>query len=354
MNHIVSVRNLSRRFVSKRLMRKADVFSAVRDVNFDVLRGEIIGVVGESGCGKSTLARLILRLIEPSDGVVAFEGRDLASLSTRDLRRLRQRMQMVFQDPYSSIDPRFTIKDALLEPFKVQGVRPERAERSYEELLSMVGLDSALAGRYPHQLSGGQKQRVGIARALALNPSLIVLDEPTASLDVSVQAQIINLLDRLRMELGLTYIFISHDLSLVRYFCDRTLVMYAGRVVEVLPRHGIPTHPYTQMLLDSVFEPDPEKRRLISRLAAEAPSGYDLPAGCAFAARCSAVTDTCMRADPSLNQIGRGHLAACHRVAQTNAAGAASHIAVPTGVQANLIQLMVSPVHSPGSRIPEP
>lgn len=316
MNEIVAVQNLSRRFVTKRFLKKSDVFSAVRDVSFSVDRGEIVGVVGESGCGKSTLARLILRLTEPSKGAVTFEGRDLASFSKREMRRLRQKIQMVFQDPYSSIDPRYTVRQAVLEPYKVQGISAGDVEKRVAELLNMVGLDASLARRYPHQLSGGQKQRVGIARALALNPSLIVLDEPTASLDVSVQAQIINLLDRLRRELGLTYIFISHDLNLVRYFCDRTIVMYAGRIVEMLPKHAAPSHPYTQMLMGSMFEPDPDNRREISNLTGEAPSGYNLPAGCAFASRCPHVTELCERSDPQIELQQPDHQVACHYARQ--------------------------------------
>ncbi len=313
MTEILSVQNLSRQFVTKHMWRKADVFTAVRDVSFNVERGEIVGVVGESGCGKSTLARLILRLMAPSSGSVYFEGRDVASFSKRELRRLRQKFQMVFQDPYSSIDPRFRIREALLEPFAVQGVALERKEARVAELLDMVGLDPSLARRYPHQMSGGQKQRIGIARALALNPSLMVLDEPTASLDVSVQAQIINLLDRLRRDLALTYIFISHDLSLVRYFCDRTIVMYAGRIVEVLPKQAAPTHPYTRMLMDSVFEPDPRSRRMISRLEGEAPSGYARPKGCPFLARCGQATAACETQEPTLAQMpAPGHTVACH------------------------------------------
>ncbi|KQU86325.1 peptide ABC transporter ATP-binding protein [Ensifer sp. Root31] len=312
MTEILSVKNLSRRFVTKRLWRGAEVFSAVRNVSFNASRGEIVGVVGESGCGKSTLARLILRLIEPSSGEIFFEGSDLASFSKREMRRSRQKMQMVFQDPYSSIDPRFTIQSALLEPFKVQGQLPAKPDQRVLELLNMVGLDASFAHRYPHQMSGGQKQRVGIARALALNPSLIVLDEPTASLDVSVQAQIINLLDQLRRDLGLTYIFISHDLSLVRYFCDKTVVMYAGRIVEILPKRGTPAHPYTRMLMSSVFEPDPKSRRTITRLAGEAPSGYALPVGCAFATRCAFATQTCNEADPALEPFAQRHQVACH------------------------------------------
>jgi peptide/nickel transport system ATP-binding protein len=312
MSDILTVNGLSRRFSDGGLFRKRKVFHAVSDVSFALKRGQILGVVGESGCGKSTLARLVLRLINPSQGRVQFDGVDMASLSRTDMRRLRQRMQLVFQDPYSAIDPRYSIRDALLEPYRVQGVKPKSTDETVASLLDMVGLNSALAASYPHQLSGGQKQRVGIARALALNPSLVVLDEPTASLDVSVQAQIVALLERLRQELGLTYLFISHDLGLVRYFCDQILVMYLGRIVEVLPSDAAPAHPYTRALLDSTFEPDPKRRRLVTRLAGEIPSGYDLPAGCAFANRCPRVTDLCRRILPTLASQGSGHQAACH------------------------------------------
>lgn len=312
MSDLLTVNGLSRRFSDGGLFRKRKVFHAVSDVSFALKRGQILGVVGESGCGKSTLARLVLRLIKPSEGEVQFDGVDMASLSRGDLRRLRQRMQLVFQDPYSAIDPRYSIRDALLEPFRVQGAKPKSADETVSSLLDMVGLNSALAASYPHQLSGGQKQRVGIARALALNPSLVVLDEPTASLDVSVQAQIVSLLEQLRQELGLTYLFISHDLGLVRYFCDQILVMYLGRIVEVLPSNAAPAHPYTRALLDSTFEPDPKRRRSITRLAGEIPSGYDLPAGCAFANRCPRVSDLCRRVLPTLTSQGSDHQAACH------------------------------------------
>ncbi|CAN7177819.1 ABC transporter ATP-binding protein [Aminobacter sp. LjRoot7] len=312
MSDLLTVNGLSRRFSDGGLFRKRKTFHAVSDVSFALKKGQILGVVGESGCGKSTLARLVLRLINPSGGQVTFDGVDMASLSRGDMRRLRQRMQLVFQDPYSAIDPRYSIRDALLEPYRVQGVKPKSTDETVASLLDMVGLNSSLAASYPHQLSGGQKQRVGIARALALNPSLVVLDEPTASLDVSVQAQIVALLERLRQELGLTYLFISHDLGLVRYFCDQILVMYLGRIVEVLPSDAAPAHPYTRALLDSTFEPDPKRRRSITRLAGEIPSGYDLPAGCAFANRCPRVTDLCRRQLPTLTSQGSGHQAACH------------------------------------------
>jgi len=269
--------------------------------------------VGESGCGKSTLARLILRLIEPSGGTVAFDGDDLLAKTPAQMRKLRARMQMVFQDPYSAIDPRYTIRRAVAEPFEVQGVTPDRSMKDeVDALLEMVGLNPGLASSYPHQISGGQKQRVGIARALALRPSLLVLDEPTASLDVSVQAQIIGLLEDLRADLGLTYLFISHDLSLVKYFCDEILVMYLGRVVEALPDTSAPArHPYTRTLMESTFEPDPKKRRLIAPLEGEVPSPFDLPPGCAFADRCPNASALCRHETPVL-KAESGHSVACH------------------------------------------
>lgn len=228
------------------------------------------------------------------------------------MRRLRRHMQLVFQDPYSAIDPRFSIRDALLEPFRIQGVKPSSAEATVTSLLDMVGLGGNVASSYPHQLSGGQKQRVGIARALALKPSLVVLDEPTASLDVSVQAQIITLLDQLRSDLNLTYLFISHDLGLVSYFCHRVLVMYLGRVVEVMTSNAKPRHPYTKALFDSTYEPDPKQRRTVARLSGEVPSGYDIPPGCAFEARCVRATDLCRKSLPPLVMVASGQQAACH------------------------------------------
>jgi oligopeptide/dipeptide ABC transporter ATP-binding protein len=316
MSALLTVTGLGRRFAGGGLFRRRRVFHAVSDVSFSVPRGGVVGIVGESGCGKSTLARLVLRLIPPSEGSIRFDGQDIRGLPRGELRRLRRRMQLVFQDPYSSIDPRYSVRDALLEPFRVQRLPPAEGHATVAGLLEMVGLSLALARAYPHQLSGGQKQRVGIARALALRPSLVVLDEPTASLDVSVQAQIIGLLDRLRRELELTYLFISHDLGLVRYFCDRILVMYLGRIVEMLPSGAEPAHPYTRALLDSTFEPDPRRRRHITRLSGEIPSGWDPPPGCAFAARCPRASDLCRHTLPVLAPVSgdaaEGQQAACH------------------------------------------
>jgi len=311
---LVQIEHVSRDFTSgSGLFRPKRRMRAVDDVSFTLARGSITGVVGESGCGKSTLARLVLRLLDASQGRVLFEGDDLGRLPAGSLRRLRRRMQMVFQDPYSAIDPRFTLAQAVLEPFQVQSIPLSPVEKTAKvaELLAMVGLDASLADKYPHQLSGGQKQRVGIARALALAPHFLVLDEPTASLDVSIQAQIIALLEALRDQLDLTYLFISHDLELVRYFCDRIIVMYLGNIVEILPDGATPPrHPYTHALLDSSFAPDPARRRPVARLAGDIPSPWQRPAGCAFAARCPVVGPQCRSVRPSLSDDP--HAVACH------------------------------------------
>ena len=312
---LVALEDLTRSYrADGGLFRPARVMNAVEAVTLDVPRGAIVGVVGESGCGKSTLARLILGLITPSSGRVLFEGQDLARLEAGDLRHLRRRMQMVFQDPYSSIDPRFSIAEAVLEPFRVQNIAltEVQAREKVAALLGMVGLDPSLSQNYPHHLSGGQKQRVGIARALALEPDLVVLDEPTASLDVSIQAQIIGLLEALRARLGLTYVFISHDLGLVRYFCTRIVVMYLGSVVEILPEpQARPRHPYTAALMASTFVPDPARRRDVKAITGEIPSPFERPAGCAFAARCPGASDRCRIERPVLTATS-GHAVACH------------------------------------------
>jgi len=314
---LVRARGLTRIFSSQAsLLGKKRTLTAVNEVDLDIARGQVTGVVGESGCGKSTLARLVLRLLDASSGSVHFDGTDLANVSPSALRGLRRRMQMVFQDPYSSIDPRYSVRDAVLEPLRVQGVALDRAasQAKVEALMAMVGLNPALAGSYPHQLSGGQKQRVGIARALAMQPDFLVLDEPTASLDVSIQAQIIALLEQLQRDLGLTYLFISHDLGLVRYFCSRIVVMYLGRVVEILPSaQALPRHPYTRALMDSTFEPDPRRRRVVTLLHGEIPDAFNLPGGCAYAARCPNATQRCRIERPALTpDTGDDHHLACH------------------------------------------
>ncbi|NBZ88185.1 ABC transporter ATP-binding protein [Stagnihabitans tardus] len=298
MPDLLTVKGLTKSFQSGGgLFQRPRTMMAVREVSFSLRKGEVLGVVGESGCGKSTLARLVLRLIEPTSGQVTFDGTDLRALSAPALRRMRQRMAMVFQDPYSSLDPRFTLAQVLAEPFTVQ----DQKAPDPGAMLETVGLPATMAQSHPHQLSGGQRQRVGIARALALSPDLVVLDEPTASLDVSIQAQIIALLSQLRDERGLTYLFISHDLGLVRYFCDRVLVMYLGAVVEVLPRaDAAPRHPYTAALQASAFVPDPGQRRALAPLTGEIPSPFDLPPGCAFAGRCPRASDLCRMKRPEL------------------------------------------------------
>jgi oligopeptide/dipeptide ABC transporter ATP-binding protein len=314
MTPLVSLSGLTRDFSSgSGFLKPRRTMRAVDDVSLDLPRGSITGVVGESGCGKSTLGRLALRLIAATSGSVSFDGADLGSLSPAALRAMRRNMQMVFQDPYSAIDPRYTVRRALMEPYQVQGSTPPDPEARLAELMAMVGLNPGQAGAYPHQMSGGQKQRVGIARALALNPSFLVLDEPTAALDVSIQAQIIGLLEGLQRDLGLTYLFISHDLSLVRYFCQRVVVMYLGRIVEVLPQaRDTPRHPYARALMNSHFEPDPTRRKAVQILKGEIPSPFNLPIGCAFAARCPAVTDLCRTVRPALTTSSDGHQIACH------------------------------------------
>ena len=298
---LIRIEQLTRRFQSGGgLLARPRAMLAVRDVSLDIARGEALGVVGESGCGKSTLARLVLRLIEPTSGRVSFDGTEITALPPATLRRMRRRMAMVFQDPYSSLDPRHSLAQVLAEPFQVQG-QPLPPD-TIPALLAEVGLPESLAASHPHQLSGGQRQRVGIARALALRPDFVVLDEPTASLDVSIQAQIIALLAELRDRLGLTYLFISHDLGLVRYFCDRIVVMYLGAVVEILPDPAArPRHPYTRALMEARFAPDPAQRKSLAPLTGEIPSPFALPPGCAFAARCPKATDRCRRESPALS-----------------------------------------------------
>ena len=306
---MLQIEALSKRFqTGGGFLKRPRAMLAVRDVSLTIAKGEVVGVVGESGCGKSTLARLVLRLLEPTSGRILMDGTDLTHLAPSALRAARKRMAMVFQDPYSSLDPRFSVADVLTEPFTVQ--RRPLPQDQIAEMLDAVGLPSHMASSHPHQLSGGQRQRVGIARALALRPEFVVLDEPTASLDVSIQAQIIDLLAGLRDQMGLTYLFISHDLGLVRYFCDRIVVMYLGAVVEVLPTATAqPRHPYTRALIDSGFAPDPTRRRAIAPLSGEIPSPFDLPPGCAFAGRCPRASDRCRSARPTLDTSA--HPTAC-------------------------------------------
>ena len=284
---------------------------AVSDIDLAIVKGETLGIVGESGCGKSTLGRLLLCLIEPTSGTVWLDGQELTTLAPRAMRGLRRRMQMVFQDPYSSLDPRVRIGRTLEEPFRIQGVREQNGKAA--ALLETVGMSATMVTVYPHQLSGGQRQRVSIARALALSPDFIVLDEPTASLDVSVQAQIVQLLETLRASLGLTYAFISHNLPLVDYLSDRVAVLYLGRIVELLPSPATtPRHHYTRALRASAFEPDPRLRRAFVRDIGDVPSPFDMPPGCSYASRCPAATDICRAVRPGLVEHEPGHSFACH------------------------------------------
>jgi oligopeptide/dipeptide ABC transporter ATP-binding protein len=292
---------------------------AVDGVSFEVRRGETLGLVGESGCGKSTTGLALLRLVDPTDGRVVFDGTDVGTLSRRDLRRFRRRAGMIFQDPYASLDPRATVGQAVGEALDIHGLHQGKQARRQRigELLERVGLHPDVAERYPHEFSGGQRQRVGIARALAVEPEFLVCDEPIAALDVSIQAQVMNLLDELQDELGLTYLFIAHDLAAVQHVSDRIAVMYLGRIVEVAERRDLytsPAHPYTRALLSAIPVPDPERERERERihLPGDVPSPADPPSGCRFRTRCPEVFEDCGHLDPDLMLVAHGtHRAAC-------------------------------------------
>ncbi|WP_405102885.1 ABC transporter ATP-binding protein [Oceanobacillus sp. FSL H7-0719] len=298
------------------LGKKIGEVKAVDDVSFEVKKGEILGIVGESGCGKSTTGKSILRLIEPTEGEVWFEGNEVTTVSSEEMRKLRRNMQIIFQDPYASLNPRHTVEKIIAEPLLVHGMTSakERKER-VQELLEVVGLSTYHATRYPHQFSGGQRQRIGIARALANNPKLIICDEPVSALDVSVQSQILNLMADLRDEFNLTYIFIAHDLSVVKHISDRVGVMYLGRMVELADKEELyenPKHPYTQALMSAVPDPDPdiEKERII--LKGDVPSPANPPTGCAFHTRCPAAMEICSKVRPEFEPVSNHHFVACH------------------------------------------
>ncbi|XXM71257.1 ABC transporter ATP-binding protein [Lysinibacillus sphaericus] len=315
---LLKVENLKKHFpiTGGILGRPVSSVKAVDGVSFTVNKGETLGIVGESGCGKSTTGRMLMRLIDPSEGKVTFEDRELTGLSNSEMRKIRREIQMVFQDPYASLNPRHTVEKILEEPLKVHGLgsAKERKERVHE-LLNIVGLSSYHAKRYPHQFSGGQRQRIGIARALMTKPKLIIADEPVSALDVSIQSQVLNLMQDLQKEFELTYIFIAHDLGVVRHISDRVGVMYLGKMVELSESENLyekPLHPYTQALLSAVPIPDPDFKRETQLLQGDIPSPSNPPSGCTFHTRCPFATDVCKEKVPEFKEHQPGHYVACH------------------------------------------
>ncbi|WP_027284739.1 ABC transporter ATP-binding protein [Rubritepida flocculans] len=313
---LLEVAGLAKHYPVKRgliLAKQIGTVRAVDGVSFTLQRGETLALVGESGCGKSTTARLVLRLIEPSAGEVRFEGRDITSLDRADLKAFRRRAQIVFQDPYASLNPRYTVGRTIAEPMEVHGVRDEASRRArVEELLRLVGLAPYHAERFPHEFSGGQRQRIGIARALAVEPDLVVCDEPVSALDVSIQAQVVNLLADLQKRLGLAYLFIAHDLAVVKHVADRIAVMYLGKIVEIAEKRALfanPCHPYTRALLAAIPHPDPRRRGQVTPLGGDVPSPLNPPPGCRFHTRCPFARDICREKEPALANGVACHLA---------------------------------------------
>jgi len=319
---LVSIKNLVKHFPIYRgvIQRQVGAVRAVDGITFDIYKGETLGLVGESGCGKSTAGRTILQLYEPTAGTVDFDGVDIVALKGEEMRRMRRRMQMIFQDPYASLNPRMTIAEIVGEPLLVHNVAAgEEIVEQVRHLLELVQLSPDFASRYPHEFSGGQRQRIGIARAVALQPSFIVCDEPISALDVSIQAQVVNLLEDLQKEFGLTYLFIAHDLSMVRHISDRIAVMYLGVIVELADRTALytdPLHPYTQALLSAVPIPDPvaeeQRRRVI--LEGDVPSPVNPPSGCRFRTRCPIAKEVCAETQPEWREVKPDHFVACHLV----------------------------------------
>jgi peptide/nickel transport system ATP-binding protein len=321
---LLQVRDLEKHFpITKGLLkRKVGAVQAVDGVSFDVHKGETLGLVGESGCGKTTTGRLLTRLLEPTGGTIRFEGHDITHVSQARMRPLRRDMQMIFQDPFSSLNPRHTVGTIVGAPFRIQKVdTPNGIKTAVQDLLALVGLNPEHYNRYPHEFSGGQRQRIGIARTLALRPKLIIADEPVSALDVSIQAQVVNLLDDLQTELGLTYVVIAHDLSVVRHISDRVAVMYLGKIVELADRDTLyakPMHPYTNALISAVPVPDPVRRDKAQRerilLVGDVPSPIDPPSGCHFRTRCWKAQDICAAEEPPLvpKTDHEGHIVACH------------------------------------------
>ncbi len=323
---LVQIRDLQMHFpVTKGiiLQRQVGAIKAVDGVSFNIKKGETLGLVGESGCGKSTTGRAILQLYRPTGGSVIFHGTDLTKLKGEDMRRMRRKVQMIFQDPYASLNPRMTVGDIIGEPIKVHGLRQGKEVRvRVQELLQLVGLNPYFINRYPHEFSGGQRQRIGVARALAVEPEFVVCDEPVSALDVSIQAQIINLLEDLQDRLGLTYLFIAHGLAVVKHISDRVAVMYLGKIVELAEGrelYSLPMHPYTQALLSAVPIPDPkvEKRRKRIILEGDVPSPLNPPSGCHFHTRCPIAIEKCKVEEPPFIDYGNGHFAACWRARES-------------------------------------
>ena len=319
MDHLVEVSHLKEYFQISTGMFSSKPLKAVDDVSFNIRRGETLGLVGESGCGKTTVGRTLLHLYEPTGGEVRFEGKPIRTKA--DINEFRRKATMVFQDPYSSLNPRMTVSDIIGEPLDIHKMYRNKAEREQRilELMDRVGLNSEHASRYAHEFSGGQRQRIGIARALALNPKFIVCDEPVSALDVSIQAQVINMFDELQDEMGLTYLFIAHDILVVRHISDRIAVMYLGKMVELADAKEIyehPLHPYTQSLMSAVPQPDPKVARANKRivLSGDIPSPLNAPSGCPFRTRCPRATAACAEAMPEFKEVAPGHFAACDKI----------------------------------------
>ena len=317
---LLSVKDIKKWFpVDDRLFGKPTSYvKAVDGVSFDVYRNEVLGLVGESGCGKTTISRSILGLTTPTEGSIHFEGKELVGMKKKELQKMRSDLQIVFQDPYSSLSPRMRVIDTIMEPMEIQnrGTKQERIRRA-EELLEIVGLEKSFAYRYPHEFSGGQRQRIGIARVLAANPKFIICDEPVSALDVSVRSQILNLLLELKRDFDLTVLFISHDLSVVEYVCDRIVVMYLGKVMEVANRDDLyrnPVHPYTKALLSAIPIPDPKHKKDRIIIEGDTPSPIDPPKGCRFCTRCANAQEICRTEMPELREIEPNHCVACHLV----------------------------------------
>ncbi|SMB81560.1 oligopeptide transport system ATP-binding protein [Desulfonispora thiosulfatigenes DSM 11270] len=315
---ILEVINLKKHFPIKKgiiFEKNVGAVKAVDGLSFTVNKGETFGLVGESGCGKSTTGRLLLQLLKPTEGQVIFEGKDLSKLNPEEMRKMRQELQMIFQDPYASLNPRKNVEQIIMEPLVIHNIGTmEEKKKRVKELLDIVGLDASFAGRYPHEFSGGQRQRIGIARALAVKPKIIVCDEPVSALDVSIQAQIINLLEELQEEFGFTYIFIAHDLSVVKHISDRIAVMYLGKIVELASYAELfsnPKHPYTKALLSSIPVPNPRHKGEKIVLEGDVPSPINPPSGCHFHTRCRQAKDICKQKSPKLIDYGNGHYASC-------------------------------------------